>query len=146
MRGSSSSNEAKRESGNSVVNQETNRNTSNTVNDSGSANNISNRANVNGANRNGSAQTDVVGRAEAKVVRGSLLSNDDLTALSREELRRLRNAVYARHGRMFDSAELQRYFDSRPWYRPRYDYNESELTDTDRANIRLIQAAESSYE
>lgn len=81
-------------------------------------------------------------RAEAKILRDSPLTDSDLAGLTPSELRRLRNAVYARHGRTFDTPELQRYFDSRPWYSPRSDYSDQDLTSTDRANIRQIQAAE----
>lgn len=146
VRGSSSSNgNATAENSDGVVNKGSTRNASNTANDNGSAgaDNSSNKANTNAANRNGSTSTDAAGRAEAKVVRGTQLEESDLTALSGEELRRLRNTVYARHGRTFDSVDLQRYFDKRPWYKPRSDYNEAELTQTDRANIKLIQTVES---
>jgi hypothetical protein len=85
---------------------------------------------------------DSASRVEAKILRDAPLNDSDLAGLTPSELRRLRNAVYARHGRTFDTPELQRYFDSRPWYRPRSDYSDQDLTSTDRANIRQIQAAE----
>lgn len=128
---------------NGAANRDASRNASNTTSDNGSTKpDSSNKAAAN--NRNSSPATDPAGRAEAKVVRGAALDAGELTNLSGEELRRLRNAVYARHGRTFDSQDLQRYFDSRPWYKARYDYSESELTETDRANIKLIQTEESS--
>ncbi|HEX8746317.1 MAG TPA: YARHG domain-containing protein [Pyrinomonadaceae bacterium] len=131
------------ENNNPVANRETaNRSSSNTANDGG-AYNSANRAVSNSVNRNGSS-TNPSGSAEAKVVRGAALDESDLTALSGEELRRLRNTVYARHGRTFDSPDLQRYFDKRPWYRPRSDYSEASLTAADLANIKLIQAVENS--
>ena len=40
-----------------------------------------------------------------------------LTLLSARQLRILRNAVYARHGRPFDSKDLKDYFSIRSWYR-----------------------------
>lgn len=134
------------ENNNRAQDRESNRNSSNSINDNGRVanRNASNRPASNEANRDNSTATDPEGRAEAKVVRGTPLEENDLPALARDQLRRLRNAVYARHGRTFDSADLQRYFDSRPWYKPRYDYNESSLTATDRANIKLIQATENS--
>ncbi len=81
-------------------------------------------------------------RAEAKILRDSPLTESDLAGLSSEALRRLRNTVYARHGRTFNTPELQRYFDNRPWYRPRPDYTDQDLSPIDRANVRLIQAME----
>lgn len=141
---SESGNASTVENNNRAGNRDATRNSSNTADDGG-AYNSANRGSANTANRNGSATaTDSTGRAEAKVVRGAALDESDLMSLSREELRRLRNAVYARHGRTFDSAELQRYFDTRSWYRPRSDYTEAALTETDRANIKLIQTVENS--
>lgn len=137
---SQGNNRASVENNSRADNRETNRGSSNTANDGG-AGDSANRTTSNGANRNASS-TNASGSAEAKVVRGATLYESDLAALSREELRRLRNAVYARHGRTFDSVDLQRYFDTRPWYRPRADYNEASLTATDLANIKLIQAVE----
>jgi hypothetical protein len=130
---------------NRPVNRESSGNASSTVNDNGSVKtgNTTNRANTNNGNRAGSASGDAVGRAESKVVRGARLEESDLDSLTREELRRLRNAVYARHGRTFDSQDLQRYFEGRSWYKPRSDYNEASLTETDRSNIKLIQTIES---
>ena len=37
---------------------------------------------------------------------------DELLGLSKDELRLAINEIYARHGRMFDSAEYQNYFNS----------------------------------
>ncbi|MCI0487310.1 MAG: protein kinase [Blastocatellia bacterium] len=78
-----------------------------------------------------------------KIVRGVRLSEDDLAGLSANELRVLRNIVYARHGRSFETPALQRFFDNQPWYRRNSNYNDSLLTAADRANVSLIRAAES---
>lgn len=81
-------------------------------------------------------------RVEAKVLRGQSVTANDIAGLSRAELRRLRNTVYARHGRIFERMELQQYFDGRPWYKKRDDYTDNDLTPIDRDNINLIRAAE----
>jgi hypothetical protein len=81
-------------------------------------------------------------RVEAKILRGASVNQGDIAGLSRPELRRLRNTVYARHGRIFERMELQQYFDGRPWYQKRADYSDDELTPVDRDNINLIRAAE----
>jgi len=107
-------------------------------------NDPSNKANANGDGNKDVTPANAFARAESGVVRGALLEEGELAALSREELRRLRNAVYARHGRTFDSPDLQRYFEGRSWYKPRSDYTESSLTQTDLANIKLIQTVENS--
>ncbi|MBA3805273.1 MAG: YARHG domain-containing protein [Acidobacteria bacterium] len=81
-------------------------------------------------------------RAETKVLSGVSVSASDIAGLPRAELRRLRNTVYARHGRIFERMELQQYFDGRPWYKKRDAYTDADLTPIDRDNINLIRAAE----
>lgn len=44
------------------------------------------------------------------------LDYTDIWSLSREDLRIAKNEIYARHGRRFNSPELQTYFDSMAWY------------------------------
>jgi serine/threonine-protein kinase len=82
-------------------------------------------------------------RAEQKVISGAPLTEADLSSLSPAELRLLRNAPFARHGRTFQAPELKQYFESRPWYRPRADFKESALSEADRANadrVKLFEA------
>ncbi|MGB8509166.1 MAG: protein kinase, partial [Pyrinomonadaceae bacterium] len=113
-------------------------------------NNQNSTRNVNSAPTpdGGATKADVVavspamGRAEQKLLSSTLLTTDDLTTLTPTELRLLRNSVFARYGRGFDTPELKRYFQSRPWYKERADFNEVQLTDADRANAELIKAFE----
>ena len=81
-------------------------------------------------------------RGEDKVLKGESLSESEISGLSLSEIRRLRNTVFARHGRIFQSSELQNYFAALPWYKPRTNYSDAQLTGNDRENIRLTQAAE----
>jgi hypothetical protein len=89
-------------------------------------------------NGNQSTAANSYDSIEESVVRGDRIGRSDLATLSQVELRRLRNAIYARHGRMFNTPELQRYFDSRPWYTRRFDYNDRDLTAADKVNLNLI--------
>jgi len=97
------------------------------------------------SNTNGGQQTasTPMERAEQKIVSGAALTTADLAPLSPDELRVLRNVVFARHGRTFQTSELQSYFTTRPWYKPRSDFNEKMLTPSDIANADLIKAYES---
>ena len=81
-------------------------------------------------------------RVEAKILRGASVTQNDISGINRAELRRLRNTVYARHGRIFERMELQQYFDGRSWYKKRSDYTDNDLTPVDRDNINLIRTAE----
>ena len=69
------------------------------------------------------------------------LTEDDLTGLNAEQCRLARNEIYARHGRRFVDAGLQRYFDSCSWYSGTIDpadFSDSVFNEYERANSRLI--------
>ena len=85
---------------------------------------------------------DPKGRVEAKILGNQIVDRNDLTGIGDTDLRLLRNTVYARHGRIFEAAELNRYFVTRPWYHGRPEYSDSELTANDRANAGLIKSVE----
>ena len=70
-----------------------------------------------------------------------LLTKSDLEALSAEECKIARNEIYARHGRKFNDAFLQSYFESCEWYQGTVEadsFNEQELNETELANRNLI--------
>lgn len=71
------------------------------------------------------------------------LSDSDLLGLSSNQLRLLRNSIYARHGREFVSEDLQRYFSQFDWYNPyRSEVSVNDLSEIERSNITLIKANE----
>ena len=72
----------------------------------------------------------------------SKLTDSDLTNLSKGVLRLMRNAIYARHGRTFNSYDLQRFFNNKTWYKPNPNYSDDLLTEIDKYNIELIQKYE----
>ncbi|WP_224249607.1 YARHG domain-containing protein [Hyalangium gracile] len=71
------------------------------------------------------------------------LPAEPLALLSPQQLRILRNAVYARHGRTFQAKDLQDFFSQEPWYRKDPAYTDAVLTPQDQRNLEVIQAAES---
>ena len=66
-----------------------------------------------------------------------LIRPAELGPLSLGELELMRNEIYARHGYVFNDQNLQNYFSSQPWYRPKGDNNSAiaELTPVERQNI-----------
>ncbi len=73
------------------------------------------------------------------------LDHSDVAYLSGWELRIARNEIYARHGRMFTSDELQTYFDNQAWYYPSIpsnQFSESLLSEVEKYNIDLIKSYE----
>lgn len=73
-----------------------------------------------------------------------LLRVEELSTLSRRDLRILRNMVYARRGRSFQSAVVKEYFKGAVWYRPDESYHDGRLTEVDHKNIRLVKSMEDS--
>lgn len=59
-----------------------------------------------------------------------------------EDVQKLRNEIYARHGKVFKQKWLQSYFESLPWYRRNPNYSEKVLTDVERKNVKIILAYE----
>ena len=60
-------------------------------------------------------------------------------------LRIARNEIYARHGRIFDSADLNEYFNCQSWYLGLYtasEFDESWLNKYEKANVNFIKSYE----
>ena len=70
------------------------------------------------------------------------LTDSLLRGVSLYELRILRNEVYARHGRRFETPWLRAYFKDATWYTPRPSFTIAELSEIEKANIKVIQALE----
>ncbi|HEX6037376.1 YARHG domain-containing protein [Longimicrobium sp.] len=78
-----------------------------------------------------------------RVRQGAAVQEDDLSSYGCYELGLLRNAAYARHGRVFEKPEYRDYFARQPWYRPDPAFSDSrDMTYEDRANVRRITGAE----
>lgn len=66
------------------------------------------------------------------------LTEEDLADLSAKELTYARNEIYARHGRIFESDELNLYFQGKSWYIADEAFDDSQITDMEAANAELI--------
>lgn len=81
-----------------------------------------------------------------------LLTDADIQGLNAQELNYAKNEIYARHGRMFDSKELQDYFTSKSWYKAEYPATEfdaesgSILNETEKKNADFLRDAENELE
>ena len=74
-----------------------------------------------------------------------VLDKSELAGFSAEQCRLARNEIYAKHGRMFDDAGLQNYFNSRSWYHgtiPADRFSDTMLSDIEIQNRNLIIAYE----
>ena len=70
------------------------------------------------------------------------ITNEMVDGLFVEDLRVLRNEIYARHGRIFKDATLQKYFVAQPWYQPNPDFKDDMLTETEFKNLAIIKEVE----
>jgi len=77
------------------------------------------------------------------------ISNEPITdemvlGLFVEDLRVLRNEIYARHGRVFKDKELQKYFEAQSWYQPNPEFKDEMLNETEAKNLAIIKEVEDS--
>lgn len=70
------------------------------------------------------------------------LSDETLGELFAEDLRVLRNEIYARHGRVFRDKNLQQYFETQAWYTPDPEFKDEMLSEVESENLKKIRAAE----
>ena len=73
----------------------------------------------------------------------TLLTNEQLKTLSREDLALIRNEIYARKGHVFTTDKYISYFSSKTWYKPLGAVAWADFNDIEKANIKLIKAYES---
>lgn len=64
----------------------------------------------------------------------------DIVYMSSSDLRIMRNEIYARHGYIFDSADLRRYFMNQSWYTPRT--KNVKLSSIEEYNVKVIKQYE----
>jgi len=71
-----------------------------------------------------------------------LLTEDDIRSMSKQDLRILRNEIYARHGYIFKSKDLRDYFSAKDWYHPQYSDVSNLLNTIEKRNVAFIQRHE----
>lgn len=65
-----------------------------------------------------------------------------LEGLFLEDAKQMREEIYARHGKVFKEAWLQKYFSSFDWYKADPNYTDAALSEVERRNIATIAAYE----
>lgn len=70
------------------------------------------------------------------------ISRQLLEGLFIEDARKLRNEIYARHGKIFQDKNIQKYFSSFDWYKPDAKFSEKSLSRIERKNYAAILAYE----
>ena len=72
----------------------------------------------------------------------SILINTILDCFNLEELKIMRNEIFARHGYIFQTQEMKKYFELQNWYEGRYKDVNKKLSDLEKLNIKLIRLME----
>ena len=82
---------------------------------------------------------EVTGNAYSKVEKdilaGKTINKARLHSFNKNELKLLRNTVFAKYGRTFKSDMLKTWFAKKDWYNADPNYSDKVLTDTDKKNI-----------
>ena len=52
--------------------------------------------------------------------------------------RKLKNEIYARHGRVFKTKWLQSYYASLSWYKPNLKYSDAMLSSAEKKNLKML--------
>ena len=73
-----------------------------------------------------------------------ILEADELSGMTKAELRIARNEIYARYGWWFESEDLAVHFEGKAWYTSGAFIDDIALSDVERANIDLILEMEES--
>lgn len=88
---------------------------------------------------------DLLASYEAKVrewFSTNAVTDETIGALFAEDLRVMRNEMYARHGRVFKDKKLQQYFEAQSWYKPDPAFTDDKLNEIEVQNLAKIKAAE----
>ena len=73
---------------------------------------------------------------------GKLLTEDDLKGMNKQQLKLMRNEIFARHGYIFKSPDMNTYFRQKTWYKPEHEDVNKMLTPEERQNVELIKKME----
>ena len=66
------------------------------------------------------------------------LKKSDLAGMTAQQLSYAKNEIYARHGRVFKSSELQDYFNEKDWYEENDDFKDEDLSKKEAENTEFI--------
>lgn len=82
---------------------------------------------------------------EYEYLREREITYDDVEGKSAEELRLMRNYIFARRGYIFESEDLKEYFERFSWYVPLYYDVTPRLSDIEKYNVNFIKEYETNF-
>jgi hypothetical protein len=91
-----------------------------------------------------STKENIDSNREFPIASERLLTDLDLKKFSSQQLRLMRNEIFAAYGYRFKSPDLSNHFKDKEWYSPEYDDVTDQLTDIEKLNVQLILKNEKS--
>ena len=117
------------------------------INEENSLQNESTIANI--ANDSNETQAESEGSPEEYILYASnkrVLQENEYKQLNAADLRLAINEIYARHGRQYDTTDLNEYFSQKSWYHPQYSKSEFDqienqiLNSYEKENLKLLSS------
>lgn len=71
-----------------------------------------------------------------------LATDDDVRGKTKQDLKIMRNAIFAMHGYIFQTKEMREYFQQQNWYEPMKSDVSSELTSIEQKNVAFLKDKE----
>ena len=90
-------------------------------------------AKVSVVNKDKEAQGDYLLASDTQVI-----TEVDLSKMNDTELKYAYEEIFARHGKIYSDANLEKYFNSKDWYTPDPSFSESDLTGLELENANYI--------
>lgn len=99
------------------------------------------------SNENSYYDNNAIDESEYKYeyLREREMNYDDVEGKSAEELRLMRNYIFARRGYIFESEDLKEYFEQFSWYVPLYYDVTPRLSDIEKYNVNFIKEWETNF-
>jgi len=71
-----------------------------------------------------------------------LATENDLIGRTKEDIKIMRNTIFAMHGYIFKSQDVKEYFSKKSWYKPQKEDVNSELSAIENKNIQFLKSHE----
>lgn len=88
------------------------------------------------------AECDSISDYDAYDFSRQLLKREEIKDYDLDTLKYMRGILFGRHGRLFKDPEIDAYLKCRPWFKPNPNFQNSQLNQTERANLDLIREME----
>jgi len=85
------------------------------------------------------AQANIYKKIEKIILEDGLLKTSYLGLLESQRILKIRNTIYAKHGKTFNDKNIADFFKKKDWYKINKAYSDSLLTFNDKTNLTIIK-------